>query len=167
MALVVTVVSALSHPARAHAGPPPVLSHAQQLALARAYAPTLVFHPQEQYFPTNVMSSVDVIGAIGAWSSRVEQYRRRDTATKLGDAALAYRVFTRIKDDHSKSSSSTGATTCTTRSPSAAAGCRIASTTTTRTTSNVSIFILTAASAHGRTMSATTLGAARVPDRAA
>jgi len=100
VALVVTVVSALSHPAQAHAGPAPVLSHAQQLALARAYAPTLVFHPQEQYFPTNVMSSVDGDGAIGAWPSRVEQYRGRDTATKLGDAALAYRVFTRIKDDH-------------------------------------------------------------------
>jgi hypothetical protein len=100
VALVVTVVGALSQPARAHAGPAPVLSHAQQLALARRYAPTLVFHPQEQYFPTNVMSSVDGDGAIGAWSSRVEQYSVQDMATKLRHGALAYRVFTRIEDDH-------------------------------------------------------------------
>jgi len=97
--LVAMVFGLLWQPVTAHAEPPPVLTPAQQLALARVYAPTLVFHPQEQYFPTNPRpSSVDEV--LAAWSSRVDHYRALAPGDKLRRAALAYRVFTRVEDRH-------------------------------------------------------------------
>ena len=97
--LVAMALGLLWQPSTAYAEPAPVLSPAQQLALARIYAPTLVFHPQEQYFPTNPRpSSVDEV--VAAWSSRVDQYRALTPGDKLGRAALAYRVFTRVDGDH-------------------------------------------------------------------
>ena len=100
VALVVLVPGLLLRPLAAHAEPAPVLSPAQQLALARMYAPTLVFHPQERYFPTNPRPSDAGDGTLAAWSSRVEQYRDLTTPEKLQRAALAYRVFTRMQDRH-------------------------------------------------------------------
>jgi hypothetical protein len=94
------VALGLLWPPPARAEPARALSPAQQLALARAYAPTLVFHPQEQYFPANPRGPGPADGAIAAWSSRVEEYRALSTAEKLQRAALAYRVFTRVRDRH-------------------------------------------------------------------
>jgi hypothetical protein len=98
--LAFVIAGQLSQPPAAHAETAPVLSQVQQLALARVYAPTLVFHPQEHYFPTASMPPPDGDGALAAWSSRVDQYRALTTADKLRRAALAYRVFTRIDDGH-------------------------------------------------------------------
>ncbi len=92
------VLGLLSQPSAAHAQSAPVLSQAQQLVLARTYAPTLVFHPQEQYFPTNPRFVEGGNGALAGWSSRVEQYRTLTTSEKLRQTALAYRVFTRVQD---------------------------------------------------------------------
>lgn len=67
------------------------LSPDRQLAVARAFAPTLVFHRDEQYFPANSMDE----GTIGPWPARVDQYRALSREEKLRRAALAYRVFVR------------------------------------------------------------------------
>ena len=93
-------LSLLSQPPPAHAQSAPILSPAQQLALARAYAPTLVFHPQEKYFPTNPRPAETADGTLAAWSSRVEEYRALTTEEKLRRASLAYRVFTRVEAGH-------------------------------------------------------------------
>jgi len=74
---------------------PPVLSQAQQLAIARAFAPTLVFHPDERYFPTSSMGA-----AAEGWSARIEAYRALSRPEKLSHAALAYRAFSRLDDGH-------------------------------------------------------------------
>jgi hypothetical protein len=99
LARMAIVVGVLVDPLAAGAAAAPVLSPAQQQSLARVYAPTLVFHPQEQYFP---ISSIVPAGdaAVGSWSSRVDQYRALDRAEKLRRGALAYRVFTRTRDRH-------------------------------------------------------------------
>jgi hypothetical protein len=81
-------------PARALARQAPApLSDDQQLAIARAFAPTLVFHPDERYFPT---SSIDDNGATG-WSRRVDAYLALSKPDKLARATLAYRVFPRVE----------------------------------------------------------------------
>lgn len=96
----VTLVIALAVPAlspgRLDAGPADgrELSAAQQLAIARAFAPTLVFHPSELYFPISAIGSTPTEG----WSARVDQYRALSTPGKLSRAALAYRVFPRPDD---------------------------------------------------------------------
>ena len=85
-----------------HAAEPPslALSPAQHAAIARAFAPTLVFHPFENYFPTNSMrlsSSDDLLaGRPENWPDRVARYRAMSPAEKLERAAVAYRVFSRV-----------------------------------------------------------------------
>jgi hypothetical protein len=76
-------------PAHAGAGPAASPSAAQALAIARAFAPTLVFHPDEPYFPTSAMAP----GAPETWGARVDQYRALSMAEKLDRAAVAFRVF--------------------------------------------------------------------------
>jgi len=76
----------------------PVLSAIQQLSLARAFAPTLVFHPDEVYFPTSSMPSSAADTAIDGWSSRLDLYRALSAQEKRNRAALAYRVFSRVRD---------------------------------------------------------------------
>lgn len=78
----------------------PVLSDEQELALARAFAPTLVFHASEEYFPTSSMTPLPIDAPIEDWPSRVDQYRRLSAQAKLQRAALAYRVFSRVHDRH-------------------------------------------------------------------
>ena len=93
--LVALALQALS-PGRLDAGPADgrELSPAQQLAIARAFAPTLVFHPEELYFPISAIGSTPTEG----WSARVDQYRALGRPDKLSRAALAYRVFPRSDD---------------------------------------------------------------------
>jgi len=79
---------------RAESAPLPVLTAAQQLAIARVFAPTLVYHPLELYFPTSSMG----VATIEPWPARVEQYRALSTQEKMDRATLAYRVFPRLED---------------------------------------------------------------------
>ena len=89
------------------------LSAAQQATVARAFAPTLVFHPLERYFPISPMlrlgaDSVLAVARAGqgdqqtalagleAWPTRVAGYRALSLAQKLQRAALGYRVFSRV-----------------------------------------------------------------------
>lgn len=85
------------HALQAQPAPPPVLSSSQQLSLARVFAPTLVFHDDEEYFPISSMPSSTADTAIEGWSSRLERYRALAPEEKLSRAALAYRVFSRVK----------------------------------------------------------------------
>jgi hypothetical protein len=82
----------------AQASAAPALSPDQQIAIARAFAPTLVFHPEEEYFPVSSMDE----GAIRPWPTRVEQYLALSKDQKLQRAALAYRVFTLDSRDPSE-----------------------------------------------------------------
>ena len=84
----------------AAAAPPPQheLTVPQQAAIARAFAPTFVFHPDEDYFPTSSMVPSGTGGGVATWHARVEQYRTLTRAEKLQRAAVAYRVFPRLKD---------------------------------------------------------------------
>jgi hypothetical protein len=86
-------------PPTIEAGPslPPHLSSAQQLILARVFAPTLVFHPDEQYFPISSIPPAGDDTTIEGWSPRLDQYRALSAQEKLARAALAYRVFSRIR----------------------------------------------------------------------
>ena len=79
---------------RAESAPLPVLTAAQQLAIARVFAPTLVYHPLELYFPTSSMG----VATIEPWPARVEQYRALSAQEKMDRATLAYRVFPRLED---------------------------------------------------------------------
>jgi hypothetical protein len=80
-------------PLHAQSRDAPAPSAAQQLAIARAFAPTLVFHPNEPYFPTSSMAS----DAIEGWQARVAEYEALSTKAKLDRAALAFRVFPRVE----------------------------------------------------------------------
>ena len=77
------------------------LSVARQAVIARAFAPTLVFHPLETYFPINSMHSLGTAG-VETWPSRVASYRGLSRADKLGRAALGYRVFPRFARDRTE-----------------------------------------------------------------
>ncbi len=78
--------------AHAAANAEPNLTPAQELAIAQAFAPTLVFHPDEPYYPTNAMAP----GAPETWAGRVDQYRALSVAEKIGRAAVAFRVFPHV-----------------------------------------------------------------------
>jgi hypothetical protein len=89
------MLSMLVRPLDATAQALPLLTPAEELAIARAFAPTLVFHPDELYFPTSSMGQ----GTIAPWPARVDQYRELSKPDKLRRAALAYRVFSRVEDE--------------------------------------------------------------------
>ena len=87
-------------PHRLHAAAsvsPLVLSGAQRAAIARAFAPTLVLHPLEEYFPISSMFPHGADTAPEAWPTRVSHYRALSLAEKLERSALGYRVFSRVQ----------------------------------------------------------------------
>jgi membrane-associated phospholipid phosphatase len=71
------------------------LSADDQLAIARAFAPVLVFHPDEKYFPLNSQVSVaaDEQTDVG---DRVARYLAMTRGQRLALAAVGYRVFPRV-----------------------------------------------------------------------
>lgn len=79
---------------------PLVLSFIERAAIARTFAPILVFHPLEDYFPTSSIPP-DRNGLTSPqperWSARVAQYRQLSQVDKLQRAALGYRVFSRVQ----------------------------------------------------------------------
>ncbi len=90
----------------ADAPTPLTLSSTQQTAVARAFAPVLVFHPLEQYFPISPMLRLGTEPVSGdqpaapegleGWPTRVAGYRALSGPEKLQRGALGYRVFSRI-----------------------------------------------------------------------
>ena len=74
-----------------------MLSAPQRAAIARAFAPTLVLHPLEEYFPISSMFPLGADTAPEAWSTRVSRYRALSLAEKLERTALGYRVFSRVQ----------------------------------------------------------------------
>ena len=111
--LILSLVAAAFTPGNVRAAEPLFvldLSPAQRAAVARAFAPTLVLHPLENYFPTSSMFPlgddavlrVDGNGravlpvGLESWQARVDRYRGLSREEKLARAALGYRVFSRI-----------------------------------------------------------------------
>jgi hypothetical protein len=94
----------LAAPARAEAAAaasPLDFSAAQRSTIASAFAPTLLFHPLEEYFPTNSipLSAYDDLFSAQpeGWPVRVARYRALSPGEKLERAAVAYRVFSRVQ----------------------------------------------------------------------
>lgn len=86
------------------------LSASERAAIGRAFAPVLVFHPLEEYFPTSPMfpfdsgdlpafhdeGMPDARMRLGNQPERVARYRALTDPEKLEHAALQYRVFSRV-----------------------------------------------------------------------
>lgn len=94
VASVCAVVALSSREASAESPALPVLTAAQQIAIARGFAPTLLFHSQEPYLPTSAIAGP----VLEPWPVRVQQYSALTTQEKLDRATLAYRVFPRFED---------------------------------------------------------------------
>jgi hypothetical protein len=90
-------------------GPMPLLPE-EQAAIARAFAPVFIFHPEEQYFPISSTfpltlgnsSTKDVADSspreqLGSAAERAARYTALPNETKLALAAVGYRVFPRFK----------------------------------------------------------------------
>ena len=75
---------------------PIVLSPSQQAAIARAFAPIMVSHPLERYFPASSMEPVAGRLRPEAWPDRVAEYQGLSQADKLNRASVGYRVFSRV-----------------------------------------------------------------------
>lgn len=85
------------------------LSEDEQRAIAEAFAPTMVFHPLERYFPTSSMfpflddedDGAEAPATGGSrperWTTRVARYEALSREHKLDRAALGYRVFARTR----------------------------------------------------------------------
>jgi len=78
------------------------LSSAQRIVVARAFAPTLVFHPLENYLPTSSMVPLGAEAGPETWRVRVARYQALSSAEKLQRAAVAYRVFSRVRRGRSE-----------------------------------------------------------------
>jgi hypothetical protein len=85
----------------------PGVSHAEQAAIARTYAPVFVFHPDERYFPTSPLFPLDLDDVprravttaraleegLGTVSDRIARYERLTRIEKLGLATIHWRVY--------------------------------------------------------------------------
>ncbi|PYR37546.1 MAG: hypothetical protein DMF90_06390 [Acidobacteria bacterium] len=86
-------------------------SAAEQIAIARAFAPMLVFHAEEHYFPISSMfllpsergadteapATPEVHDQLGSAEERAARYKLLPQQDKLSRAAVGYRVFSRFK----------------------------------------------------------------------
>jgi hypothetical protein len=86
-------------------------SAAEQNAIARAFAPRLVFHAEERYFPISSMFLLPLAGVgeadstltsrtpdqLGSAEERAAKYVQLSQQEKLARAAVGYRVFSRFK----------------------------------------------------------------------
>ena len=93
--LVVAAVAALSlagsHPASADE----TLSSSEQTAIARAFAPVLLFHRDEAFFPLNSQDGIAAASDLEAVRDRVAKYVAMSQSGRLARAAVGYRVFSR------------------------------------------------------------------------
>lgn len=88
LAAVLTIASSVASGAE--------LTAAEQLSIARAFAPVLVFHPDERYFPISSRDGVASAGTFEAVRDRVARYSAMPRDARLALAAIGYRVFARI-----------------------------------------------------------------------
>ena len=84
----------------------PKLTLVEQARLAAQFAPVLVFHPDEQYFPTsplfplNTETSKSPLSTLGTPESRIEAYRKLPLAEKGKFATVFYRAYpARVSDE--------------------------------------------------------------------
>lgn len=106
------VACAVARPASARDATSPgplALSPLEQQVIAGAFAPVLVFHPDERYLPINPMTAlattespdaafdegIDVRGRGENVKARVALYEALSQEDKLAHAAIGYRVFSR------------------------------------------------------------------------
>jgi hypothetical protein len=89
---------------------PPLFS-AEKTAIARAFAPLFIFHPDEQYFPVSsafpmtleddvdaeMMASSGAREQLGSPEERAERYVALPHQKRVSLAAVGYRVFTRFR----------------------------------------------------------------------
>jgi hypothetical protein len=88
--------------AEAPAGGPatlPKLTRAEQASLAEQFAPVLVFHPEEQYFPTSPLFPLSTettesrLSSLGTPQSRIQDYRSLPLTEKGKLATVFYRAY--------------------------------------------------------------------------
>jgi len=95
--LVVAAVAALSLAGSRPASADETLSPSEQAAIARAFAPVLVFHRDEDFFPLNSRDGIAAAGDLEGVRDRVAKYAALSPADRLSRAAVGYRVFSRIE----------------------------------------------------------------------
>jgi len=77
----------------------PGLTSAEQARLAHQFAPVLVFHSEEQYFPTsplfplNTESAATPLSSLGTTQSRIQAYKNLPLAEKGKLATVFYRAY--------------------------------------------------------------------------
>ena len=77
----------------------PRLTPVEQAQLARQFAPVLVFHPEEQYFPTNPLFPLNTesresrLSSLGTPDSRIQAYRSLRLTEKGKLATVFYRAY--------------------------------------------------------------------------
>jgi hypothetical protein len=96
-----TLTIALVRPAVAKAVPP--IDDSEAALLARAFAPTLVFHPDEHYFPVSPLFPIDLhrqmredgvtVAELRTPDERLRAYGALSRQEQIAEAALEYRVF--------------------------------------------------------------------------
>jgi membrane-associated phospholipid phosphatase len=94
--LVVAAVAALSLTASRPASADDTMSSSEQTAIARAFAPVLLFHRDEAFFPLNSQDGIAAAGDLEAVRDRVAKYIAMPQSDRLARAAVGYRVFSRI-----------------------------------------------------------------------
>jgi membrane-associated phospholipid phosphatase len=94
--LVVAAIAALSLTGSRAASADDVLSPSEQTAIARAFAPVLVFHRDEDFFPLNSRDGVAAGGDPESVRDRVAKYVALSQSDRLARAAVGYRVFSRV-----------------------------------------------------------------------
>jgi len=94
----------------------PPLAPEEQAAIARAFAPVFIFHPDEQYFPISSTfpmtiesdSASDLAAThgareqLGSAAERAARYGALSKETKLALAAVGFRVFSRFRHGESE-----------------------------------------------------------------
>ena len=93
--LVVAVVAALSL-AGSRAAADEAMSPSDEEVIARAFAPMLVFHRDEDFFPLNSRDGVAAGDDPEGVHDRVAKYAALSRHDRLAHAAVGYRVFSRV-----------------------------------------------------------------------
>ena len=103
------------------------MSPSDQEVIARTFAPVLVFHPDEDFFPLNSRDGVAAGDDPEGVRDRVAKLRRAVAARSSRACRRRLpRLLARRSWASNPSSSNTGVTTSTTRTPCASDGFRIA-----------------------------------------
>ncbi len=103
--MVITLALSLLTAAAPGPQPPAELPVAQQERLARHFAPTLVYHPEERFFPVSPVTPATSSGAPASGASDVEpvdvrtaRYLGLDRTVKLASGAVFYRATIRPEE---------------------------------------------------------------------